>query len=85
MHTQSQPPGLQLLDVNTSVLDPLVLDYLAAEDFLEVKHTPGLFQDLQHVVDPVSSCPASISCTQQAWHVYTHANLNIMVPMVGSC
>lgn len=34
MHTQSG--GLQLQDVNTSNLDTLVLDYLAAEDFVEV-------------------------------------------------
>lgn len=37
MHTQLQASGLQLLDVNTSFLDSLVLDYLAAEDFVEVR------------------------------------------------
>lgn len=36
MHTQSQVAGLQLQDVNPAYLDSLVLDYLAAEDFVEV-------------------------------------------------
>jgi len=36
MHTQSQVAGLQLQDVNPTYLDSLVLDYLAAEDFVEV-------------------------------------------------
>ena len=37
MHTQSQASGLQLQDVDMSNLDTLVLDYLAAEDFVEVR------------------------------------------------
>lgn len=36
MHTQTQAQGLQLLDINLSVLDSLVLEYLTAEDFVEV-------------------------------------------------
>jgi hypothetical protein len=39
MHTHSQASqGLQLQDINTSFLDSLVLDYLSAEDFVEVRH-----------------------------------------------
>lgn len=39
MRTQTQAPGgcLQLQDVNTTFLDTLVLKYLEAEDFVEVR------------------------------------------------
>lgn len=37
MHTHTS--GHQLQDINTSFLDSLVLDYLSAEDFVEVRHS----------------------------------------------
>lgn len=36
MHTQTQAQGLQLLDINSTFLDSLVLEYLTAEDVVEV-------------------------------------------------
>lgn len=44
MHTQSQASGLQLLEINSSFLDSLVLDYLAEEDFVEVLGSVQQFQ-----------------------------------------
>lgn len=64
-HSQAAAGGEQLLDINTSFLDSLVLDYLSAEDFVEVRHAGSSSQVSCNVPQHPLSKKTAMCCMQE--------------------